>query len=212
MSDQYRSYPQGPPRWQPPPPKPKNSVRNVLLACVLGLVGLVVSCSALVAVSGEGESTDASGGPAPTVTVTARPAPMPLRATAAPSGRQEPAATAAPTQSVKRLGASCSEDKNEPCTVKAGQTFTRGKHQTLAGWKIKRGPLDWFDVVAKVRNISDEESGAVMTFKFLRGNEVLGSVMCTSTSLEPGQSQALNCISADDYTTKYDRITVEATF
>jgi hypothetical protein len=107
--------------------------------------------------------------------------------------------------------AQCDRDKREPCTVEAGQAFTIGRHETQAGWKVV-SEYGRFGITAKVRNVSDRAGGAFMTFKFLRGDEVLGDVLCTSGQLEPRQVATLNCISDGEYSTSFQRITAEATF
>jgi hypothetical protein len=104
----------------------------------------------------------------------------------------------------------CGRDKREPCTVRVGQAFTLGKHETLAGWKVVN-EYDRFSITGKVKNISDRTSTAFFHVKFLRGNEVLGNVMCNSGDLEPGQVETLNCIPDGAYG-PYDRVTAEATF
>jgi hypothetical protein len=46
-----------------------------------------------------------------------------------------------------------------------------------------------------VKNVSDATSTAFIHFKFINpAGEVLGTVQCNSADLEPGQTQALNCI------------------
>jgi hypothetical protein len=44
-----------------------------------------------------------------------------------------------------------------------------------------------------------------------KSGEVLGNVQCNSADLEPGQTQALNCIPDGKYG-NYTKVTAEATF
>ena len=108
-----------------------------------------------------------------------------------------------------------SEQRSEPREVVEGEAFTIGKHETLAGWKVKKDDAlgePAFNVVGKVKNISDETSTSFIHFKFLSSSgEVLGNVDCNSGDLEPGQTQNLNCILDGTYG-KYAKITAEATF
>lgn len=103
--------------------------------------------------------------------------------------------------------------KNAPINVTPGTAFTRGKHETLAGWKVsKDAALGGFTVVGKVKNTSDSTSTAFLHFKFLDAKgEVLGNVQCSSSDLEPGQTQSLNCVPDGTYT-KWAKITAEASF
>jgi hypothetical protein len=105
------------------------------------------------------------------------------------------------------------KDKNAPRDVAAGKAFTIGKHETLAGWTVtKDSVLGGFKVTGKVKNTSDATSTAFIHFKFIDAKgTVLGNVDCNSGDLEPGQTQALNCI-PDGTWGKYTKITAEATF
>jgi hypothetical protein len=104
-------------------------------------------------------------------------------------------------------------DRNAPREVTPGKAFTVGKHQTLAGWKVEQENFgDGFNVTGKVKNVSDETSTAFIHFKFIdKSGEVLGNVDCNSGDLEPGQTQALNCIPNGNFG-NYTKATAEATF
>jgi hypothetical protein len=105
--------------------------------------------------------------------------------------------------------------RNAPREVEPGKTFILGNHKTLAGWKVKQdtslgGSL--FNVTGKVKNISEATSTAFIHFKFIDSSgEVLGDVQCNSADLEPGQTQALNCIPDGKYG-KYQKVTAQVTF
>jgi hypothetical protein len=103
-------------------------------------------------------------------------------------------------------------EKNAPRDVTAGKAFTIGKHETLAGWTIKKNELGMFSVEGKVKNVSNTTSTAFVHLKFLAADgEVLGNVSCNSSDLEPAQTQVLNCI-PDGKFGKYAKVTAEATF
>ncbi len=103
------------------------------------------------------------------------------------------------------------EARNAPRPVTVGKAFTIGKHETLEGWAIVNN-AGMFSVTGKVRNISDSTSTAFVHVKILASNgEVLGNVQCNSSDLEPGQTQALNCI-PDGKFGAFQKVTAEATF
>jgi hypothetical protein len=108
-----------------------------------------------------------------------------------------------------------SEQRSAPREVVEGQAFTIGKHETLAGWQVKKDDSlgePAFNVVGKVKNVSEDTSTSFIHFKFLSSSgEVLANVQCNSGDLEPGQTQNLNCILDGTYG-KYAKITAEATF
>ena len=107
------------------------------------------------------------------------------------------------------------DERNAPREVTPGKAFTVGKHKTLAGWKVEQDTRlgdAMFSVTGKVKNISNDTSTAFIHFKFIdKSGEVLGNVQCNSADLEPGQTQALNCIPDGKYR-RYKRVTAEATF
>ena len=101
----------------------------------------------------------------------------------------------------------------KPCEIHVGKAFVLGKHQVQAGWKVAPSDgLDLPELTAKARNTSDKASAMFVTIKFLRGDEVVMNISCTTDQLEPGQVQAANCFGGEKFTKKYDRITAEATF
>jgi hypothetical protein len=103
-----------------------------------------------------------------------------------------------------------SEEKTTPKTVKMGQAFTEGDHEIQSGWKVTK-KYDSFGITAKAKNISDSTSTSFVDFRFMKGNEVVGSVTCNTTDLEPGQVQTMNCLELDKYA-PYDLIQVQTTF
>jgi hypothetical protein len=112
-------------------------------------------------------------------------------------------------------GASESPPAEDGREVKPGKAFTVGSHKTLAGWKVRQDTSlgdALFNVTGKVQNISDATSTAFIHFTLMDSSgEVLGTVRCNSADLEPGQTQALNCIPDGKYG-KYQKVTAEATF
>jgi hypothetical protein len=107
------------------------------------------------------------------------------------------------------------DDRNAPRKVKPGKAFTAGSHKTLAGWKVTQDTSlgdSLFNVTGKVKNVSDATSTAFIHFKLIDSSgEVLGNVQCNSADVEPGQTQALNCIPDGKYG-KYQKVTAEASF
>ena len=106
------------------------------------------------------------------------------------------------------------EGRNAPREVTPGKAFTFGKHKMIAGWKVEQNTSlgdAMFGVTGKVKNISDDTSTAAIHFKVIdKSGEVLGNVQCNSVDLEPGQTQALNCIPDGNYG-KYKTVTAAAT-
>jgi hypothetical protein len=107
------------------------------------------------------------------------------------------------------------DPKKVPRQVSPGKAFTVGKHKTLAGWKVAQDTSlgdAMFSVTGKIKNVGDATATANIRFKFIdKAGEVLGNVQCNSADLEPGQTQALNCIPDGKYG-RYKKVSAEATF
>jgi hypothetical protein len=66
-------------------------------------------------------------------------------------------------------------------------------------------------VTGKVQNTSDSTAIVFIHFKFLSASgEVLGNVQCGGYDLEPGKTQALNCIPDGTFGKAAAKVTAEA--
>lgn len=201
-NQQYPPNPQQPPKYVYRAAQPKKQ-RKWLPWTVGSVSGLIVGL-AIGAAPSSNSAPDAA--PQPTVTVTAPGA----KVTVAPkTSVPPPAKTTAP----KPAGTACAgqDDRNAPCTVTVGKPFELGKHTVLSGWKTvdEYGTLS---ITGKAKNTSGETSTMFIDVKFLKGDDVLAVVSCSTNELEPGQTQALSCFGTDNFTKKYDRVTAEASF
>jgi hypothetical protein len=208
MSQQYPQQPQSQPGTPVQPPKKKHTVRNVFLAIGLTFVVLVGGCSALIAASGGDTASTATDGKAPLPNVvTSQSAPA---APKTPAPKPAGPSSSKPVDQAPAVACADHDDRNEPCVVQAGKPFVLGKHTVLAGWRVIDAGYG-LSISGKAKNTGDSASSMIIDVKFLRGDEVLASVMCTSAGLEPGQTGAMNCLGDGEFTRKYDRITAEAT-
>jgi len=173
----------------------------IVAAIITAFVVLAVGCTALVSSSLEGEDDDTPN------LVVDTPA-------SSPTDKKNNKSTTKPSAKSSESSVACAnhEDKNKPCEIKLGQSFVLGKHQVLKGWKIKADFIDDVEMTGKAKNVGDEESTMFITVKFLSGTEIVINIDCSTDALEAGQTQAISCYSSDDFTKKYDKITVEATF
>ncbi|MER7249479.1 hypothetical protein [Kribbella sp. NPDC000426] len=128
---------------------------------------------------------------------------------ASSGGGSDPAASSKPGSALAR---------NEPRPVQVGKAFTIGKHQLDAGWKLKFTEYIGTSVTGTVTNVSKSTSTAIFSIKFLKGNQVVGNMQCTSNELEAGQQEAVECLNTVDGAANllrsgaYDKVTAEATF
>lgn len=213
MSQQYPQQPhaQGPVPPQFQPPKPKNTTKTALII-VGSIFGGLVLLGILASLAPDApEDTDADDKPVAQTTTTA---PKPA---AAPSSKPKPVEAPKSTPPAKpaapKLACEDQDDRSKPCEIKVGSAFKLGSHTVLAGWKIKdNGYGTGMTIIGKAKNTDDKTSTMFVHIKFLKGDEVLANVMCNTGDLEPGQSEAMNCIPDGTYTKKFDKVTAESTF
>ena len=101
---------------------------------------------------------------------------------------------------------------NNPVEITEGEAFDVRGFSYAEGWKVVEdfGTVTVEDL--KVTNNRDSRDGALVEIKFLKGSEVLASVDCTSDQIQKGQTVTLDCFSADEMPTGYDKITINDTF
>lgn len=209
MTQQY-PQPHGQLPMQPPPPKPKNTTKTALIivGSIFGgliLIGVLGSIGADKSTdTGDAAQATTSTSSAPSSASTQKPAPKTTAPKAtAPVKQTQPAAP--------KVACEDQEDRSEPCEIKVGSVFKLGSHTVLAGWKIKDSGFG-MTIAGKAKNTDDTTSTMFVHIKFLKGDEVVANVMCTTGDLEPGQSEAMNCIPDGTYTKKFTKVTAEATF
>lgn len=101
---------------------------------------------------------------------------------------------------------------NNPVEITEGEAFEVRGFAYSDGWKVTEelGSVSIEDL--KVTNNRESRDSALVTIKFMKGSEVMASVDCTSDPIQPGQTVTLNCLSADEMPTDYDKITINDTF
>jgi hypothetical protein len=115
-------------------------------------------------------------------------------------------------------GTTKAADCRKPQTVAVGKAFTLCKHQLGAGWKLSHQEYLGTKVTGTVTNVSKSTSTGIFHIKFLKGSTVVGNMSCTTGDLEPGQSEAVECMNTvtgdTDLRVKgaFTKVTAEATF
>jgi hypothetical protein len=206
-----QQYPQPQPaQFQPqPPPKKKMGKGKIALIVIGGFVALMIIVSIAGGGGGDKAATTDSKPTAIAPTASTKPAdatkPAPAKTTTT-----EPAKPAAP-----QVACENQDDRSKPCEIQVGKPFKLGSHTVLAGWKTENtgagSPLG-MSIVGKAKNTDDKTSTMFVHIKFLKGDEVLANIMCNTGDLEPGQTEAMNCVADGTYSKSYDKVTAEATF
>lgn len=107
-----------------------------------------------------------------------------------------------------------SEDNRKPHAVEVGKAFTHDIWKGQAGWKITNGgPLDMVQVKGlRVKNTGDSPDNAFLTFNLNKGDEVLASIECSSSEVQPGKTIKLSCIADEAPDRKWDSVSVRGEF
>jgi hypothetical protein len=210
------TVPGPPPGWTPPPAPKKPFFKRTGVIVTAAVIGLLVVIG--VANSGNGGDGPAASnvvGSSPTVVPTSK-APKAPQASTTPS-QKAPATKQAPKTTQPPADTTCTGNRNDPCQVKLGVAFTVGKHKLEKGWKLKNEEYTGTKLVGTVTNVSEDTSTAFFNVKFLKGSKVVANFQCSSSELEPGQNEDVECINMSDTgstikSSSYKTITAEATF
>ena len=102
---------------------------------------------------------------------------------------------------------------DNPLTIAEGKKFTVSGFDYGSGWKVADNGLGGVEVNGlKVTNNRDKKDSALVEIKFMKGSEVLAVSDCTTEPVAMGQTTTLTCLSGDELTAKYDRITINDSF
>jgi hypothetical protein len=217
-----QQFPQNQPQPQPQPPyggfvaQPPKQKKPFFKRTWVLVTGAIVGVFIVIgAVNGGGDTTAATSADSP---ATSAPVAPKAKASAKPSvpASEAPATTQAPApvEEVK-----CTGNRNDPCTVKLGVAFTVGKHTMSRGWKLKTQEYLGTQIVGTLAMTSDDTdpSTAFFTVKFLKGSQVVANFQCSSSELEKGQTEEIECHNMSDVSKplkagSYNKITAEADF
>lgn len=191
-NNQYPQY-EFPRPFEGPPLPPKKPHTGLKVIAVIASILVVIGVAAAAVGGGSTSKSGADVKPDDPIT----------HGTFAPGSKK-------PVEQAPKVDCVGQKDRNAPCNVHAGKSFSLGSHTVLPGWKVIHSEYgDMFSVVGSAKNTGSKASTMFITVKFLKGDEVLGSVLCNTSELEPGQTERMNCID-DGVFGKYDRVTAEA--
>jgi hypothetical protein len=108
-----------------------------------------------------------------------------------------------------------SEGTDKPKVVKEGAAFTHDGYKVPAGWTVTEDILDM--VAIEGMTVTNADHGSVdtpmLTFQFVaKGENILATVNCMATELQPGQTTKMDCGSTDEFPTGYQEIRVADMF
>ena len=99
---------------------------------------------------------------------------------------------------------------DKPSKVVEGEAFEHDIWKVRPGWRVASDGLGGVTVKGmRAKLTGDSADTAMFTIQLNRGQEVLASIECTGSEVEPGQSAPLSCFSADDLPKRWKRVTVQ---
>lgn len=90
--------------------------------------------------------------------------------------------------------------------------LTWGNWQVVGQLQVSADGLDQFDVVTRVKNISDSPDEGLFTVTVLKGDEILATANCSTSTVAPGSVGLADCISMDDFVPGWTEVTIENAF
>lgn len=100
-------------------------------------------------------------------------------------------------------------ENDEPTEIEVGQAFEHDDYVADEGWTISKDSLGDFAIEnLKITNDSDDSRSAWLDITVYKGNELLGTIDCTSNELQPGDATVLDCTSLDKFSENYDTVKI----
>jgi Protein of unknown function (DUF2510) len=103
---------------------------------------------------------------------------------------------------------------NVPLEIEPGESFEVAGFEYADGWAITTDPGGLVDVEKlKLTNNRGKTDQAFVEIKLLDNNEVLATVLCSSTDrIQEGITVTLDCYSSDSPPAAYDKVTINDAF
>lgn len=102
---------------------------------------------------------------------------------------------------------------DNPLKIGEGKAFEVSGFNYQSGWKVQEDVLGSVEIAGlKVENNREDKDLALVEIKFMKDNEVLAVVDCSTESIAVGQTTSVTCVSADGLPSDYTAITINDTF
>jgi hypothetical protein len=90
--------------------------------------------------------------------------------------------------------------------------ITWGNWEVVGKIQVTKDALDQFDVVTRVRNTGDDSDEGLFTVTILKGDEILGTADCSTSTVQPGAIGTADCISLDNFKPGWTEVTIEDSY
>ncbi len=102
---------------------------------------------------------------------------------------------------------------DNPLEITEGRAFTVYGFDYQSGWRIQQDDLGDLEIAnLKFENNREEPDSAVVDITFLKANEVVAQLDCSSDTAAVGQVATLTCFSSDPVPAGYDSITISDSY
>jgi hypothetical protein len=96
---------------------------------------------------------------------------------------------------------------------KAKGAITWGNWEVVGKLQVSKEDFTGsFAVVTRVRNTGDDADEGYFTVTILKGEQVLGTATCYTSTVQPGAIGTAKCSSTDDFKPGYTEVTIEDAF
>lgn len=176
-----------------PPETPKKSKRGE--GTLMLILGICVALAGVVALAYTFNLGPFSGGDGKVASV----------ASAAPTSQPG----VRPVEQAPKMDCASVLGKGTPCRVRVGRPFVWESTTVQSGWKVFRSEYgNRFVVAGYAKNTGNYSRPTWLAFRFFNGSKEVGALMCFTTSLRPGEVDALSCVEGGKFG-EFDRVTVE---
>lgn len=90
--------------------------------------------------------------------------------------------------------------------------LTWGNWEVVGKIQVKDDGFHGYDVVTRVKNTGESPDEGLFTVTILKGQRILGTADCSTSTVAPGSIGLADCVSMDDYIPGWTEVTIEDMF
>jgi len=132
----------------------------------------------------------------------------------------DPATTQTPDGSTASQTPSSTEPESEPepepevadNSTKGKGPLVWGNWETVGSIKLTDDGLNSYGLTFRAKNTGDSPDEGFFTVTVLKAQDILGTLTCSTSTVQPGAIGTADCFSTDDYTKGWTEITIENAF
>lgn len=142
-----------------------------------------------------------------------------LASTGSDKGSQNDQASSTPTAKATNAQTEAPTDTTSAPAPAVKQGSKNGSGITWGNWEVvgkiqvtKEAYSNDYSVITRVRNTSSDPDEGFFTVTMLKGEQILGTATCSTSTVQPGAVGTANCSSMDKFKPGWTEITIEDAF